>query len=204
MKLTADQWFAKLKTFVPPWFFEEEENNVAHFRGLSKVLEAVQSDAQDHLDETFLLSSSGDFLDSHGNERSTERTTDEFDAQYSFRVQNLTNRSNLPDIKRIVDRLLIAGEASILEDKDAPVFAGRDYYVDREEILIEQILNTFSIIVDKQLHEPYSFADREYFEGREHFVGQAESSEYVFDLIVAEVNKSKASGTFYRVLERLE
>jgi len=53
------------------------------------------------------------------------------------------------------------------------------------------------------VHEPYSFEGREYFVGRDEFVGTALSSEYVFNLIQEAVNANKGLGTLYRVIEKI-
>ncbi len=202
MAKTQAQWLTKLKAFVPRWFYEEEYYQEAFSEGLAKILVQLEEDIESHISDTMLTEASGLVLDAHGDERSIDRATDEYDAQYSIRVRNMANRSNRPAIKALVDQLLMAGVCTIIEDYEASIFCDRDHYVSRNELLVEQIYNSFSIIVDKQLHDPYSFADREYFVGREDYLGQAESSQYVFDLILETVNKVKASGCLYRIIER--
>lgn len=205
MGLSQSQWFDKLKSLYPSWFFEEELYQVAYLQGFALLLSEIQGDSDAHLLETYILEAHNGFLDAQGDERSIDRIALEFDDQYRVRVQNLTNQSNLPAIKRIVDKLLIVGESTVIEDWEALVFFDRDGYLNRGEILIDEVYNCFSIIVDKQKHEPYSFLDREEsFCDREFFWGMQESSDYVFSLILEAVNKAKALGVFYRVIERLE
>jgi hypothetical protein len=204
MAVSKEQWLERLRSFLPVWFFEEEGYQLAHFEGVAKVLEQLSIDLDEHFAETFILSSTTDTLDDHGDERSLSRFTNEFDPSYRFRVQNIANQSNCPAIKSLVDKLLIAGECTIIEDFNATVFLNREHYLNRGDILIEAIYNAFSIIVDRQLHTPYSFANRLFFADRENYVGQADSSQFVFDLIVEAVNKVKAAGTVYRVIELLE
>jgi hypothetical protein len=204
MALTQQQWLEKLKRFVPEWFYEEELYQDAYAQGLALILSLTQLDADEHFAETFLLQASGDFIDEQGYERDILRTDGEFDNLYRERVRRLANQSNCPDIKSLVDELLQIGEAEIIEDFEASLFANRGVHLNRNVFLIDEIYNGFSIIVDKQIHAPYSFLDREYFLNREDFTGQAESSQFVFDLLVEAVNKVKACGIFYRVIERSE
>lgn len=204
MALTKQQWYDKLKTFIPSWFFEYEEYQKAHLMGLAAVLEKLQQEVDFHVEQTFIETSDGEYLDAHGDERNTPRITDELDAQYQVRVRSLNNTSNIPAIKALVDKLLIVGESTIREDYNGTVFLNSGSYLNRSAILFDEIYNAFSIIVDKQLHEPYSFSNRENFLNRTNFVGSGESSDYVFNLIVEAVKKAKALGTLFRVIERLE
>ena len=203
MILTKDQWFVKLKAFVPEGFFEKEENNVAHVKAVAKLLEVLQQDAQDHVDNTFILKSNDEFVDEHGRERTIKRVTSETDPTYAERVRNLLNQSNCPDIKDLVDKFLAKGVATIIEHfRDAP-FMNRENFMNRGSIFVDVKYNAFSIIVDRQLHDPYSFVNRENFMNREDFVGTNKSSQRVFDIIVNSINENKALGTVYRVVERI-
>ena len=205
LQLTQTQWANQIRTFVPQWYFENPDLQEAYVQGLAAVLAAVHQDVYDHFDETMLLTATGDFLDAHGEERSIPRIEGEFDDQYRVRVRNMANQSNCPSLKRIVDALLMVGTATFVEDYNQQLFFNREEtFFNRGLVFLEQIYNAFSIIVDKQLHEPFSFLNREYFANREDFVGQAESSQYVFDLILEAVNSAKACGAFYRIIERLE
>lgn len=201
---TQAEWLLVLRKMLPGWFFNEEDNQLAHMQGAAAVLSTFEEQLDEHIRETFISQSTGDFLDAHGEERSVARLAGEMDAQYSIRVRNIRNQSNVPDIRSIVDSLLIAGTSTIVEDFDAALFMDRDVYMNRGALLISAIYNTFSIVVDKQLHPPYSFMDREYFGDREDFMGTSESSDYVFQLILEAVNNAKALGTAYRIIERLE
>ena len=204
MALTQAQWYAKLRSFFPRWYFQEEQNQTAHLQGLASLLATVQDEVDGHVANTMLLTAAGEYLDEHGLERAVARLTSEMDAEYRIRVQSLANQSNKPAIKAIVDALLINGESIILEDYEAQIFASREAFLNRGHLLLEQVFNAFSIVVDPQIHAPYSFCDREYFADRENYIGQAESSQLVFDLILAAVNRVKAFGALVRIIERLE
>ena len=203
MALTKEQWKEKLKSFFPKWYFEEEENQDAHISGIAALFAQLDSDIDAHIAEAFIQTSNDLYLDAHGGERTIPRLDGEKDSEYRARVRNLANQSNKQAIKAIVDALLMVGECTIIEDFEAGVYCNRENFVNRGAIIFDpKILNTFSIIVDKQIHEPYSFVDREYFCNRENFIGTITSSSYVFNLLVEAVNNAKALGTLYRVIER--
>ena len=202
MALTQEQWLEKIRSFVPNWYFEDEENQIAHAYALAELMRRIELDIEDHVQQTYIGQSTGGNLNDHGDERTTDRITDEFDAQYRVRVQSLKNKSNCPDMKALIDQLLMVGEAEIREDFEGDLFLDRGVYLSRGEVLISDIVNVFTVVVDEQKHEPYSFLNREYFLDRDEFVGTDVSSQYVFDLLKEALDKSKAEGTSYRIIER--
>lgn len=206
MAKTQAEWYASLRSWVPEWFFEQENSNVAVFQGIAKILEASQLDVEDQKMQTFILEAVAPYLDLHGFERTVVRSPGEFDPQYAIRIRlkSLVSQLSKPAILALVNALLIKGVASIREDFEGSIFVDREEFVNRGSIVIEPIDNTFTILVDKQIRDPYSFVDREHFVDREDFVGNSESSEYIFDLILNAVNENKALGVFYRIIERLE
>lgn len=206
MAKSQSQWYQTLKSWVPEWFFELEESNVAIMQGIAKILEAAEIDLDDQKMQTMILESASPYLDLHGYERNVSRLSGEFDAQYALRIRlkSLVSQLSKPSILSLVNALLIRGVATMREDFSGSVFTDRDEYVGRGTIVIEPIDNTFTLLVDKQIRGPHSFVDREFFSDRSDFVGNSESSEYVFELILNAVNENKALGTFYRIIERLE
>lgn len=204
MASNEEIWFQKLKGWVPQWFFEDEQFNVAHFRGIAKILNEIECMLEDHIRETFICQAVDGYLDEHGLERNLTRLGAELDTTFRERIKNLTNTTSCPSIKQIVDALLDVGESTIIEDFNASIFFDREIFLSRGELLIDPIYNTFSIVVDKQVHAPFSFYTRENFLDREDFIGLNESRLALFELIVEHVNKSKALGTLYRLIERLE
>ncbi len=203
MALTQAEWLEKIRDFKPNWWFENEENQIAHEKAMAKLLSVLEQQIEDHVAESFILKANGTFLVDHGDERSVAKLPGEFDDQYRVRVQSLKNNSNCPDLKEHIDKLLMIGEAEIREDFDSDLFLDRETFLNRGDVLIENIINVFSVIVDEQKHEPFSFLDREMFLDRDEFVGTAESSQYVFDLLSQSLNENKAEGTKYRIIERL-
>lgn len=202
MATSKEQWLLKLRGWVQSWRFENPEYQQAVFNAIAKTLSDAEIFAELGVSETFIGEAAGSSLDLHGSERDVTRIEDELDPSYSVRIRNFTNYSNKPAIKTLVDSLLINGECQILEDYDSGIFADRESFFDRGQLMIEEILNSFSIILDNQTHSPYSFLDREYFGDREDFIGTIESPISLFNAIVAAVNKVKAFGTLYRVYER--
>lgn len=204
MALTQDQWYEKLRRLVPGWWFEEEDINKAVFHGFAKVLSLLDASLDDHIQETYICESEGAYLDEHGLERNLVRLAGEIDASFCERVRNIVNSSNCPSIKAIVDALLEVGESTFLEDFKDQSFFNREDFFNRGKIWFDFVHYAFSILVDKQVHEPYSFFSREYFLNREDFYGTNESSLELFQRIVEAVNKAKAFGVAYRLIERLE
>jgi hypothetical protein len=203
MALTQQEWFLKLKGFVPSWYFETEDLQVAHFQALAKLLADAQLEAEYNLSQTFILTATDPELDLMGSERNVDRLEEESDGLYRPRVQSLANQSNLPAIKRLVDALLVRGEATILEDYNSSLFLNRDLYASRDQRFFDLMYNAFSIIVDKQVHTPYSFYSRGNYASREDFVGSAETASALYAALVAAVDRAKALGVLYRVVERL-
>ena len=200
---TQEQWYQKIRSFIPEWYFEEEDNQEAHIQGLAKMFSVMEQDIIDHVMATYIEYAEASTLEEHGDERSVVRSQGELDAQYRERIRNIKNESNCPDIQALVDKFLIIGTSTIIEDFNNSLFASRGAYANRGYIVLEPVINVFSILVDKQLHEPYSFASREYFASRGDFAGTSESSEYVFGRIQEAINTNKALGTLYRVIEKI-
>lgn len=204
MAKTKAQWYEKLKGWLPTWWFEKIQNQEAVLRGMAAILERLELSLDEHYDETFILKAYGPYLDEHGGERNTPRNAYELDPSYANRIRNIVNTTNCPAIKAAVDALLEVGTSIIREDFEGSPFFDREYFFSRGDIMVETIINTFSIIVDRQVHAPYSFYSRENFCDREDFIGRNESSLELFQLIIDLVNRNKAFGTLYRVIERVE
>ena len=205
MALSQTQWLAKLKKFVPGWVFSQANHfNEAIFSGIAKVFERIQLDYEDHTRQTFIADSDGEYLDLHGSERRTIRIAGENDPTYAPRIQVLKNKSSCPKIKEIVDNLLLVGIATVQEDFDSTIFADREHFINRGEIIIDIIRWAFTILLDRQIHAPYSFLDREHFADREDFVGEAETSDLIYASVLEAVSNAKAFGVLYRIIERFE
>jgi hypothetical protein len=202
--LTQEQWYDKLESWIPTWYFLTEDNQVAHLQALAFILSYHDGQVHEHVRQTFITYAEDEVLNEFARNRGIERLPGELDAQFRIRIRNISNDSDCPTLKSLIDSILMAGEATIIEDFESQLFLNREQFYSRDSILVEQIENVFTILVDKQLHEPYSFHSREYFMDRDYFIGTGLSSDYVFNLIQAIVDENKATGTLYRVIERLE
>jgi hypothetical protein len=179
--MTKDQWFEKLKSSVPSWFFELEENQKAVFYGFANQLYELEKNIDETVKETFINQSVEDFLNEHGYERSIQRiSSSETDLNYRVRVRNLTNNSNKIDLKIMIDDFLPEGECLFIEDKDSRLYCDRENFVNRREFLIDIIVNAFSVVIDKILTP--SITDD------------------LLDVIVYAINKNKMFGSLYRLI----
>ena len=201
---TQSEWFAKIKTWVPEWFWEQSVYNVAIMQAVAKVLALNDVSVAEANSGTFITEATGEDLDLHGYERNVLRTPFEFDPQYSVRIRtkSLISQCDPPDILNLINQLLIQGKASMREDFQGSVFYDREAFFNRAEVLVDPIENTFTIVVDRQVPTAEVFGDRGYFFNEAAYIGTTESSLYVFQLILQAVNDNKALGTFYRVIER--
>lgn len=199
------EWFDTLKAWVPQWFFVSEEYNVALFYAMAAILEQVSLGAVDTIEQTFIDEASGSYLDLLGDERVVPRLDTEQDTPYAVRIKSksLVSQMSRPALLAIINGLLIRGVAAIKEDFEGGVFFNRNSFFNRGEVVLDPLENTFTIVVDRQVHEPYSYFNREFFFNRESFSGTEISSDFVFQLILSAVNDNKALGVFYRIIERL-
>lgn len=203
--LTQAEWYAELKAMVPSWYTQKEEKADAMLQAIAHIAYHLQVKVDAHVSNTFLAEAAGTVLNTHGAERTITRLSEELDQSYSVRVRNLFNQSNVPSLLAMVEDIIVAGKARIQEDFDSTPFSSRQYFCNRAAVFLDEpIHNTFSIILDKQVHPPFSYADREYFASREDFVGTSESLQRVFESIRQIVDDNKALGTFYRIIELLE
>ena len=202
--LTKAQWYAEIKTCVPAWFWEKEVNSKAWAMALAAVAEQLQIVVGKHFTDTMIMQSAAGVLDSHGYERSTTRLDQEVDPDYAVRVQNLFNQSNIPALVALINKILVAGTARIEEDFNSVPFCSREFFCNRAALfLADPLVNGFSVVVDKQVHAPFSYLDREYFASREAFAGTSISLDRVFTLIKKITDDNKAGGTVYRIYELL-
>jgi hypothetical protein len=182
MKLTKDEWYIKLKSLVPSWVLYDGEKIQAVFKGMAAILEQSQQDAVDHIDETFIDKADTDYLDQHGVERVKERLIAEDNLAYSKRIKLIKNASNINDLLTIVNNQLVNGEALIIEGYDQKNFCNVDAFLNRNTYSNDHIWNAFTIIVENQ-GDPLATAN-------------------LFANIISAVNKEKAFGIVYRLIEK--
>jgi hypothetical protein len=205
MSLTQEQWNQKLRSLVPSWVFEKNEETAKIFNAAAKCLFVMQRDASDHIKETFIDEGSEEYVALHGEERSVERLQLEALSSYRERVKLIVNKSNVPAIKSIVDSLLIRGQSIIIEhSQQSGNFLNRNSFLDRNILDFQVLYNAFTIIIDYQIPEPTSFYNRGAFLDREFLNGSSLSSDTVFANVIKAVNEAKAFGTVYRLIERVQ
>jgi hypothetical protein len=200
MALTTEQWFLKIKSWLPDWWFEQPNHQVALLHGIAAIFAELDQEADNHVNETFISKSTAPVLDAHGDERNVDRLDGELDGPYSSRIRYIVNQSNPQAIKTLVDSILARGKSTIREHDTDRIFCGQSFF-NRHEVFTDAFHNVFSIVVDKQVHAPYSFLSRGNFAGRNTFVGTGQSDTARLQAIVAAVNKSKAFGVMYRLTE---
>lgn len=203
--LTKEQWYQKLRSWVPRWYFESEFYNVAIFSAIAKLLSQTQDSADAHFAQTFILQATGEYLDAHGDERNIERIPGEPDPIYARRVQQIVNNSNKPDIKALVDALLIVGECTIIEHQMDGPYYNRGSFFNRNEIYTDRRhYNYFTVLIDPQIPQANSFFNRDTYYSRKYYLGTLGplSIDLLLAIINASINKARAAGVFYRIIEQ--
>lgn len=122
MALTTDQWYSKLKTWVPSWYFQGEEQSVCFtrgvFKGFAAVLSQIQTDCDDAQSSTFIMNAAdvAPIVDLHGSERSQARNGD-LDAPYKIRIRDcLFKRVDALSLAAAADAVLNNGNVTMIEN----------------------------------------------------------------------------------------
>lgn len=200
--LTKQQWEKKLKSLVPSWVFETQDGNAsAVFKGMGAVLAKAQEQYLDHVKETFIDQGSDDYVGLQGFERDVERLENESLDSFRVRVKTIVNKSNLPAIKKLVDGMLVNGQCVIIEHSSPMNFCDRSGFLNRLVIDFSVLYNAFTILIDDQSPDPESFLSRGYFADMS-YAGAGIDNSDVFQNIIQAINKNKAYGTVYRLIER--
>lgn len=202
MALTQEQWFEKIKGFVPTWVFENERLQVATFQALAKLLATAHSEMELLAQETYIAQADA-YLDLHGSERSVARLEDEEDAPYALRIRYITNTTNKVVLKQIIDALLLVGTCEIREGMSPDnIFTNRSSFLNRNEFYNDYHYNVFTVVIDKQVHPPYSFLSRGNYLNREDFIGSSETGDTISASLQAAIDSAKAAGIMYKIVER--
>ena len=152
MGLSKAQWKERLKRLVPKWVFERVKENEAVFSGIAAVMESVQDDVADQIKETFIDQATSEYVELQGDERSVIKLPDENLSSYRQRVKVIKNQSNLPDLKALVDALLIRGVSTFIQhDDEIGSFLNRENFLNRDIIDFQVVYNAFTILIDFQV-----------------------------------------------------
>lgn len=183
MALSQSEWYEKLKSFVPTWFFAEEQVNVALFQAIAKVLHDKQEEVEAAIVDSYIQQTSGSYLDLHGSERSVHRSTGETDGDYADRIVNIRNSTSLPTLYQAVTDVLNNGLPTFIENWSYGFFDD-ELFFDVDDCIIlskTKLYNRFTVIIPIQ-------------------TGGDESE--IKELIVSVLDYNKALGVFYDVIYR--
>lgn len=198
--MTQDQWYKKLRSFVPSWVFEREKYSVALFQAVAAVFAGLEKDSADQVAVTFLTGATAPTLDGHGAERSITRLTGEPDAAYVSRIQKITSSTDRASIEALVNSLLLIGPCTILESPQQRPYVSRSTFCSRGSYLIQGSRNYFIIVVPNQTHAPYSFTSRSKFCSRATYTGAISSAPTLLASVIEAVDRTKAFGVMYSVV----
>jgi hypothetical protein len=182
--LTQDEWYEKIKAWVPTWFFSNPSYQVALFQAIAKLLASADTEMRAQFDETFITRAMELMLDQHGYERGIIRYVDETDGNYSERIRNLANVLTPDSVLILANAFIINGRANVVEHNIEGIFCDRDSFISRQEVFSDIFYNTFSVVI------PYQ--------------GNNQAAERALIAIATTINNSKALGTLYRLVETLE
>jgi hypothetical protein len=202
MALTKNEWAAKIRKFVPSWWFQSDVVVKALFDAASAIFSRVDNDIDDSFAATFILESTSPTLDVLGDERGTTRNSGEADASYAIRVQQITSKTDKPDIQAVIDALLLNPPCVIQEAPFDNAYFHRNAYCKRGNRFSEFRRNYFLIIVPSQHHAQYSFFGRNAYMGRLSFIGSSSSTSTILTSVISAVDKMKAFGVMYGIVEK--
>lgn len=206
MALTQEQWYQKIKKFVPSWWFERESLSggalsPALFRAMAALFQQIQQDTDDAQAATFITGATSPILDLLGDERSRARLSLELDPAYRTRIQRITSQTDLDDIQTAVDALLLIPPCTIQEAPLTSLYCSRSTFCSRDQFFLNYLRNAFLIVVPRQTHAPYSFTSRSMFCSRSSFAGSNVTSNSIYSSIIATVDAMKADGVLYGIVE---
>lgn len=200
-KQTQQEWLAKIKKFVPSWWFEKHQYNDAVFGAVAAVFAQIDADSNDSFNTTFILNASGAFLDMLGDERGIDRLPGELDYVYARRIQKITSQTDVESIRKAVDSILLVPGCMIIDSPPDNPYCNRGSFISRGLIMTGFLENFFTIIIPKQSHPQYSFANRQIYANRMNFIGSSSGTADRYASIIAIVDYMKAFGVLYRVIE---
>lgn len=201
---SRSQWLNRLKSWVPRWLFNETKYSDAVYESIAQELSSVQSRTSESIDSTYIDKAIGSYLDLIGSDRAVSRRLGEDDLTYAARIKTTRTKSDCDKISlmNLINSVLINGTCVILDDFESEIYLNRDSYLNRGFIFSEKVVNGFTVIVEKQIHDPYSFLNRENFINFD-YIGQNESDLRVFEVLIDIINSNKAFGTMFRIVERV-
>ena len=161
----------------------------------------TQIDGDDQFEAVFIGNETTPILDLTGSEVGKTRLSGENDQNYQTRIRTLSNQSDAIDIKKLVDSLLLVPGCKIQSSPINNPYCNRGSFASRDNYLCGFLQNFFIVIVPKQIHAPYSFCSRGYFDNRLNFAGSNVDPTQQFTSIIQQINDSIAFGVMYSIVE---
>lgn len=185
MSVTQEQWFERLVSWTPAWFFETSNYNRAVFKATAKILYSAQQQIPEAVANVFISEAQTFWLDLLGYEFNVPRLTGEADEDYAPRIALQYNPTVFENIFNRVKAALNNGDPVIYRNYEYG-FADDDLFADDTYSFWISGLkrhNWFTILIPAQLA------------GDETAIKAA---------IVAVVDKYKGFGTSYDVVYGVE
>jgi hypothetical protein len=204
--LTLEQWLAKVLATIPGSLFKDIDRSVllSHFKGMAAVFRAVEEDLYTHVNETFIMRCSEEFLEAHAAERLIPDIGYAVDARRR-QVQEMRSRLHLDGIRRAVNDML-DDNRTLVEDgySDGTVMLPADYNDDADNQVIDwdDLPNFFSVVIGPQLLPSHTFVSRSAYSDRDAYTSTvATGTSPVTDRVKAVIDTYKAAGTRYRIFQ---
>ena len=198
-----EKWLQRLKAVVPAWVLRTPAGRTAAvFKAMASMMADIEKNLGEHIAETYIDTARGDFLNMIGDGRGKPRQPGEHDSRYRIRIKSIVNASSCPDIKSLIDPLLVSRRKAFVGSLQRPFTDGRTF-ADSGAILQDfEEKNTFAVIVPRQVLPALSFADSGAFADNTAFAGSLKADREIFDSIYQIVENEKAFGTLWMFLER--
>jgi hypothetical protein len=175
-----DAWYARLQTWLPTWFFANQQHQDAVLTGVAETLAEGGSEVDSLIGETF-ITRAGQFLSTHGDERGVYKKSTESDDQFRLRVQRASSASNLgiEDIRATVAAMINGGTSYwVHPDYECGSFCDRSYFCNRRDVVFDVVTPGFTVFVDNQANPS------------------------LLQLIADAIREQKAFGVVFRFIER--
>lgn len=184
MAHTQQEWFEKLKGWVPSWVFEKEDVNVATFQAIAKVLAEAQASAAAQAAQTFLDNATGSLLDLHGSERDVTRVPGESDNSYRERIRLIENTTSEDTLLALIRAVINNGEPLAIENWSYGFFDDEIFCDCDDSIYLSKTknYNRFTIVVP-----PQDLPDDSFFKS----------------IVTKTIDDNKALGTFGDIVYRV-
>lgn len=129
MAISQEEWFLKLSRFIQNWIITDDGFSEAVYQSIAKTLAEQSLNLDSNIDETFIDTAAGEYLDLHGKDRNVVRYEGESDASYRERIKLIQNTISIETLKPAVEAVLNNGEPVFIENWKYG-FEGDDLFAD--------------------------------------------------------------------------